>query len=176
VQRSLKRWAWLGAGIISLAAVIGAACGEGGSYEKTATPGAPPPAATKPATTPATAAQTESATTPGASTPTQGATAAATSGGEATTLTLVAKNTLFDKSELKAKAGAVTIEVDNQDTGLPHNIHVFKGNDNTGESMGKTDIEAGPVKQMLKLQLAAGEYFFVCEVHPATMSGKIVIE
>jgi plastocyanin len=179
MQSSLKRWAWLGLGVVGLAAAANAACGQAGTYEKTPTPGAPPPAATKPATTPAaTAAATGAAATPSAASPTQAAatTATAGGGGEATTLTLVAKNTLFDKSELKAKAGAVTIEVDNQDGGIPHNLHVYRGKDNTGEDMGKTEIAAGPVKQTLKLQLTAGEYFFVCEVHPPTMFGKLEVE
>jgi plastocyanin len=42
--------------------------------------------------------------------------------------------------------------------------------------MGKTEFVAGPVKQTLTLTLAAGEYFFVCDVHPPTMSGKLEVE
>jgi plastocyanin len=96
--------------------------------------------------------------------------------GKATTLTLIANNTLFDKSELTARRGTVTIQMDNQDEGIPHNIHVYKGKDNTGPDLGKTDIEAGRVKQTLTLELTAGEYFFVREVHAATMAGKLEVE
>ncbi len=129
------------------------------------------PISTWTATAPATATAAGSTPTPAAA-----ATAAAPGGaGVATTLTLVAKNTLFDKSELQAKPGAVTIDMDNQDAGIPHNIHVYQGNDNTGKDMGKTEFEPGPVKQTLTLNLTAGEYYFVCEVHPATMAGKLVV-
>jgi len=177
---SLKLRSWFGVGVAGLVAVAAAACGQAGTYEKTATPGAPPPASTSAATQPATGATSAATTasTAAAGTPAQGsATAAAGGGGGATTaLMLVAKNTLFDKSELKAKAGSVAIEVDNQDSGIPHNIHVYKGRDNSGEDMGKTEFVAGPTKQTLTLTLAAGEYFFVCDIHPATMSGKLVVE
>ncbi len=107
-------------------------------------------------------------------TATQGA--ATPSGAAAATVSLIAKNTLFDKSALTAKSGTVTIQVDNQDIGIPHNVHVYKGKDNTGQDMGKSALEAGPVKQTLKLELTAGAYFFVCDVHPATMAGKLTVE
>ena len=110
----------------------------------------------------------------GGATATQGA--ATPGSGDGTTLTLIAKNTLWDKSELKAKPGTVTFQMDNQDDGIPHNIHVYKGKDNTGQDMGMTELEAGPVKQTLTLELTAGEYFFVCDVHPATMAGKLEVE
>lgn len=159
MSRNLNRWAQFGAGVIAIAAAASVACG-GGSDTKSPTAAA------------SQAAPTTSATKP-AATATQGA--ATPDSGEATTLTLIAKNTPFDKSELKAKPGTVTIEMDNQDDGIPHNLHVYKGKDNTGQDLGKTDLEAGPVKQTLTLELAAREYFFVCDVHPATMAGKLEV-
>jgi plastocyanin len=138
-----------------------------------ATPATPTPAAAASAAAPSsTATATAAATT----TPAAASTPAASNNGGATTLQLIAKNTLFDKNLLQASAGAITIAMDNQDGGIPHNIHVYKGKDNTGEDMGKTEFEAGPVKQTLTLTLAAGEYFFVCDVHPATMSGKLEVQ
>jgi plastocyanin len=91
-------------------------------------------------------------------------------------LTLVSKNTLFDKTELRAKAGEITIKHDNQDGGIVHNVHVYKGSDATGEDMGMTELEAGPVEQTLVLNLEPGEYFFVCDAHPATMAGTLTVE
>lgn len=82
----------------------------------------------------------------------------------------------FDKSELTAAADAITIVFDNQDAGIPHNISVHEGNDATGKTLGKTDLEAGPMKQELKLDLAAGSYFFQCDVHPTTMKGAITVQ
>lgn len=90
--------------------------------------------------------------------------------------TLVASNLLFDKKELTAKAGSVTIEIDNRDASVPHNLHVFSGTDATGTSVGKTEVEAGPVKQSLTVTLAKGSYFFQCDVHPTTMTGTITVE
>jgi plastocyanin len=173
MRNSLNRWAQFGAGVVAIAAAASVACGGGSNDKKSPTAAAsqtaPTTSATKPAATPAT---TSAATKP-AATATQGA--ATPGSGEATTLTLIAKDTLFDKSELKAKPGTVTIQMDNQDDGIPHNIHVYKGKDNTGQDLGKTDIEAGPVKQTLTLELTAGEYFFVCDVHPATAAGKLEV-
>lgn len=94
----------------------------------------------------------------------------------ASTITLIAKNTLFDKSELRAKAGEITITFDNQDGGIVHNLHVYKGQDATGEDVGATEFEAGPIVQTLKLDLEPGEYFYACNAHPATQFGKLIVE
>jgi hypothetical protein len=58
--------------------------------------------------------------------------------------TIVSKNTLFDTTEIEAKAGEITLIEDNQDPGLVHNLHVFKGSDATGEDLGATELETGP--------------------------------
>ncbi len=81
----------------------------------------------------------------------------------------------FDKSELTAAAGAVTIVFDNQDAGIVHNISVHEGKDATGKTLGKTDLEVGPIEQRLQLDLTAGTYFFVCEAHPTTMKGPLTV-
>jgi plastocyanin len=91
-------------------------------------------------------------------------------------LKLVAKNTLWDKSRLEADAGEITIEVDNQDAGVVHNLHVHKGPDATGDDVGMTDLEAGPGQQSLTITVEPGEYFYVCDAHPATMAGKLTVE
>jgi len=90
-------------------------------------------------------------------------------------LTVVAKNTLWDKTELSAAPGDVTIDVDNQDAGIVHNIHVYKGSDSSGEDLGMTDLEAGPSEQTFTFTADAGEYFYVCDAHPATMAGTLTI-
>jgi len=139
-----------------------------------ATPTSAPPVA--PTNTPvalATVAVAPSATKP-PGTPTQSAATAAT--GQGTTLTIVAKNLLWDKRELTAKPGDATIVMDNQDPGIPHNLHVFQGTESKGQDFGKTDIAAGPVKQTLKLNLTAGDYFLVCDVHPAMGLAKLKVE
>ncbi len=92
------------------------------------------------------------------------------------TVNLVAKDTLWDTLELHAKAGTVTFNVDNQDAGIVHNLHIYKGEDTKGEDLGMTELEAGVIEQQLVLELAAGDYFFTCDAHPATMSGKLEVE
>jgi plastocyanin len=97
------------------------------------------------------------------------------SGGGETVLQLVGANTLFDKDELDAPAGTITIEFDNKDGGIPHNVNVFAGEDATGESVGATELEVGPVQQTLTLVLEPGTYFYQCDAHPATMAGILTV-
>lgn len=96
--------------------------------------------------------------------------------GAAAKLTLTASNILFDRTEPKASPGDLTIELDNKDAGVPHNVEVFTGKDATGESVGLTAIESGPVRQTLMVTLATGDYYYQCDVHPTTMSGKLDVE
>lgn len=128
------------------------------------------PAATATAGTTATAAASESPEATGT------ASTSETPSAGGTTLTLVAKNTLFDKTELEAPAGVIHFVLDNQDPGVAHNLEIYKGEDETGEKMGGTEIQNGPVKETLTLTLEKGDYFFWCVVHPATMSGKLVVK
>ncbi len=169
----MRRFAVLGA-VLALAGVA-TACGSSGDKDPTPVQTfkvTPASGATKPPASPtarATAATTAAAT----SAATAAASPTTTSGGA--TLTLVAKNILFDKATLTASAGDVTINVDNQDGGIPHNVHVFKGDSASGSSVGATPINTGPVKDTLKLRLDAGSYFYQCDVHPTTMSGKLTV-
>ena len=140
----------LGAALLTAASACGGGSDDGGGQEPT-----------KP---PATAASSPAATADDGS-----------SDDGASTITLVAKNTLWDKTKLEARAGEITFEVDNQDGGIVHNIHVYKGQDADGEDVGTTELEAGPIMQTLKLDLEPGEYFFVCDAHPATMAGKLEV-
>jgi nitrite reductase (NO-forming) len=101
-------------------------------------------------------------------------TAACTPSG--TSLKIAAKNTAFDTNCLAAPAGkAFTIEFDNQDPGIPHNVSIYTDSSAssplfTGEMVigpGKTTYKVGP--------LDAGTYFFRCDVHPTTMTGTFVV-
>lgn len=150
-------------GLIAAAAMLAltaAACG-GGDDNDDGGDGGNTPAATA---------------TTAASTPDNGGDDGDDGDGEENVFTIVSKNTLFDKTELEAKAGEITLIEDNQDAGIVHNLHVFKGADATGEDMGATELEAGPAKQELKLTLEAGDYFYQCDAHPATMAGTLTVE
>ena len=105
-------------------------------------------------------------------------TAAPTPAANAQTLTVVGENIAFDKQTLSANASApITIDFDNKDDGVPHNIHFFKGTDASGQSIGQTDVTNGPVKQTLNLgTLAAGTYYYHCDVHPDAMTGTLTVK
>jgi plastocyanin len=89
---------------------------------------------------------------------------------------IVGRDTKFDVTEISASAGAVTIRFDNRDSGIVHNVHVFRGANAQGESIGATAFAAGPVKQELQVNLSAGSYLFQCDAHPTTMKGTLTVQ
>lgn len=106
-----------------------------------------------------------------------GAEATPTAAAASASVTLVGENSLFDKQSLVMPAGVpLTITFDHRDAGVSHNVDVFKGTDNTGESVAKTAIEVGPVTQTLNFgPLEAGTYYYQCDVHPTTMFGTLTV-
>jgi plastocyanin len=82
----------------------------------------------------------------------------------------------FNTDRLEAEAGIpFTITFENQDTGVPHNF-VLKKPDGSNVPIGDTAITTGPatVKHNVPA-LNAGEYPFLCEVHPNTMKGVLTV-
>ena len=63
----------------------------------------------------------------------------------------------------------LTIVLDNRDNGVNHNLHL---RDAPGDP--KTALDAGPVTEELEVTLAAGEYPYVCDIHP-NMVGRLVV-
>jgi plastocyanin len=78
----------------------------------------------------------------------------------------------FDKTELTAKAGKVTISFDNQSS-VPHAVEVEgNGVEEAGETITKSSNK-------LELDLKPGEYVFYCPVgnhQDAGMEGKLTVE
>jgi plastocyanin len=109
--------------------------------------------------------------------------AAGTSGGTSTTgqdhscavaergaVTIVAKDLAWDVACLQAPEGdPLTITIDNRDADVNHNLHIT---DLPGGP--RTELRPGPSKQRLELPagLAAGEYGYVCDIHP-NMTGTL---
>ena len=85
-----------------------------------------------------------------------------------TELTITARNIAWNTSRLFAVANVpLTITVNNEDDGVPHNWEFFAGEEPEGEPVAGTEVENGPVVQTLNFgPLAPGDYFYWCQVHP----------
>jgi cytochrome c oxidase subunit 2 len=81
----------------------------------------------------------------------------------------------FDETSLEANSTqAVTINFANNDPGTVHNIAI-KNPD--GSVAGATDFKPGPGTQVLTVPpLAPGTYTFLCQAHPTTMKGTLVVK
>ncbi|TAK60307.1 MAG: hypothetical protein EPO22_09425 [Dehalococcoidia bacterium] len=158
----------LGLAVVIGGALLSAACGGGSSSSRTATPATPRAAVTAGATTPSTP---RARVTAGATT----STTPAAGGAMATQLTVTGKDLKDHPTALQANAGNVSITFDNEDAGIPHNFHLFRGKDASGASVGMTTISPGPNKQTLAENLAPGMYYYQCDVHPTTMHGTLIV-
>jgi plastocyanin len=125
--------------------------------------------------TPAAGGGVATPTPSAAGTPASTATASDVTPAAGGALQIAGVSSTFDVDELTATAGSVTIEFDNRDAGVVHNLHVFKGANAQGESVDATDIEVGPVQQTLTIELEAGDYFYQCDAHPTTMKGTLTV-
>ena len=110
----------------------------------------------------------------GAATPeaTEEATEEAAEGGEALTLTADPGGAIsWDKSELTAPAGTVTIKLVNDST-VPHAVEI-EGNGGEEESETVTESETE-----VSAELEAGDYEYYCPVgsHRQSMSGTLTVE
>jgi uncharacterized cupredoxin-like copper-binding protein len=109
------------------------------------------------------------------STPAPTATEAAASGGGGENITLAAdKSALkFDKSALEAKAGKVTLTMDNP-SDIPHAVAIEgNGVDVDGKTVGKGE------KSVASADLKPGTYEFYCPVpghEEAGMKGKLTVK
>ena len=102
----------------------------------------------------------------------------APSGGQAAgpTLQISAANIAYEQSSLEAPANTpFSIEFDNKDAGVPHNVAIHKDSP-SGQELFKGDIFNGPDKRTYSVPaLPAGTYAFVCSVHP-NMSGTLTVK
>jgi plastocyanin len=88
---------------------------------------------------------------------------------------IVAQNTQFDTDRLEVAADTATeLTLDNRDP-APHNVAIYEGDSASGEPVFTFEPFPGPDTQSFPLPpLAAGDYYFHCEVHP-TMEGTVVV-
>jgi plastocyanin len=84
----------------------------------------------------------------------------------------------FDPKTLEGPANtAFTVVFDNEDaTTGPHNW-VLKDSTGAKIDIGDTSFFTGPAKKEYQIPaLAAGDYPFMCEVHPAAMTGTLTVK
>ncbi|KAF5035146.1 MAG: cupredoxin domain-containing protein [Methanoculleus sp.] len=126
-----------------------------------------------PSVTETTAATTTTTTAVNATTE---ATTAA--GGKAVTIGLTAHNIAFNVSTITVPAGAkVTVDFDNEDSGIPHNFAVYTNSAAT-EKIFVGDIITGPAKTTYTFTAPSkpGTYYFRCDVHPEQMNGNFIVQ
>lgn len=81
---------------------------------------------------------------------------------------IVADNIAWNTDELQAPADTdFTIVIDNQDEGVQHNLNIK-------ETEFRTELETGVSAQVLQINLPAGEYDYICDLHP-NMAGVLTV-
>jgi plastocyanin len=91
---------------------------------------------------------------------------------------LTAKDIAFNTSTITVPAGSmVTINFDNQDSGIQHNFAVYESS-SAQNTIFKGDIITGPKKTTYTFTAPdkPGTYFFRCDVHPTQMTGQFIVE
>jgi plastocyanin len=107
---------------------------------------------------------------------------AAASGGAGAGLTITApvgaSTSGFDPTTLQAVAQTpFSLAFDNQDTGVMHNVVIKNPDGSKVQVTGDTSFFAGPGKRTYQVPgRAAGDYAFMCEVHPTTMKGVLTVK
>ena len=98
------------------------------------------------------------------------------SGGTGATVQIKALGLMFDPTAITAVADQpFRIEFDNQDPNTPHNVAIHKDSP-TGAEVFKGEVFNGVAKKTYDVPaLPAGNYAFVCTVHP-TMTGTLTVQ
>ena len=80
----------------------------------------------------------------------------------------------FDSTTLSANSTEnITVTFSNNDPGTVHNFAIKQG----GTVVGATDFKPGPAKEVLTIApLPPGTYQFLCQAHPTTMIGTLVVK
>jgi cytochrome c oxidase subunit 2 len=91
-------------------------------------------------------------------------------------IAIAALNVAYDTSTLSAPADTpFQIEFDNQDANIPHNVAIHEGSP-TGPEVFRGEVFPGPAKMTYDVPaLAAGNYGFICSVHP-NMAGTLTVQ
>jgi plastocyanin len=106
---------------------------------------------------------------------TPGSESAAPSAATGETVTITAKDLAFGQSAVTVPADeAFTVVLDNQEA-APHNVAIYT-DESASTKISIGEIFSGPAQKSQTVPaLAAGSYFFRCDVHP-DMKGTITAE
>jgi plastocyanin len=99
-------------------------------------------------------------------------------GGGTATVDLAAANLAFNASTIMVPAGAeVTVNFDNMDDGILHNVAVYTDSSATEEIfVGETITGPAETTYTFTAPEEPGTYFFRCDVHPQQMTGDFIVE
>lgn len=100
----------------------------------------------------------------------------ASSAGQAVTIDLTAQSFSFSQSTITVPAGAgVTINFNNKDR-APHNFAAYTDSKAaTSIFVGKLITGPASITYDFKAPAKVGDYFFRCDAHPQSMTGKFVV-
>lgn len=139
-------------------------------------PTAAGPTPTMNVTPPATANETP-VVVPPVGNQTMNVTPPAMASGAGTMVNIVAQDFAFDAETITVPAGAeVTMVLDNQDQGIPHNVAVYDS-PLRAEQIFVGEIITGPAETTYTFTAPSepGTYYFQCDVHP-DMNGDFIVE
>lgn len=61
--------------------------------------------------------------------------------------------------------------------GVPHNFAIYRQGPPAQDRIKRSEVATGPVAQEVAVNgLSEGTYFYQCDVHPTTMTGKLVVK
>lgn len=101
----------------------------------------------------------------------------ANAGSTSIVVDIMAQNRTFNTSTITVPAGAqVTINFDNQDSGVPHDV-AFYTDPSASNTIYRTLAITGPNKftDTFIAPSAPGNYFFRCDFHPDNMTGQFIV-
>jgi cytochrome c oxidase subunit 2 len=98
--------------------------------------------------------------------------------GDTTPGQLSAKSNAFDKECLSEPANkAFTLTFHNDDSGVFHNVAIFKGRDASAPVAFRGQLISGVASQPYQVPaLPPNRYFYHCDAHPTAMTGTLVVK
>jgi plastocyanin len=91
---------------------------------------------------------------------------------------VMAQNLAFNVSQITVPASsAVTVNLNNQDSGVPHTFSVYTNSAaTTAIFVGSTVTGVATATYTFTAPSVPGTYFFRCDVHPTMMNGSFVVQ